>query len=270
MEASHAAAMISSRTGIRTHPVAIVLGSGWQAAAAELGTPIASIPMHTLPGFVPPSAAGHIGSVSSIDIGGTPTLVLRGRSHLYEGHSPAAVVHPIHAAAAAGAETILLTNAAGGIRAGLRVGEPVLISDQLNLTGASPLVGADFVDMVDAYAPALRSIARAVEPSLTEGVYAGLRGPQYETPAEIRMLAAMGADLVGMSTVQETIAARALGMRVLGLSLVTNLAAGITGAPLSHAEVLAEGVAAASRIGRLLRGIVEALNRRGEARGLNP
>lgn len=259
MEASHAAAMIAERTGIRRHPVAIVLGSGWQAAATELGAPIASIPMHTLPGFVPPSAAGHIGSVSSIDIAGKPTLVLLGRCHLYEGHSPAAVVHPIRAAAAAGAEAILLTNAAGGIRAGLRVGEPVLIGDQLNLTGSSPLIGPEFIDMVDAYDPALRAVARAIEPSLSAGVYAGLRGPQYETPAEIRMLATIGADLVGMSTVLETIAARSLGMRVLGLSLVTNLAAGITGAPLSHAEVLAEGAAAATRIGRLLRGIVEKL-----------
>ena len=259
MNATNAAAVIAERTGAASHPVAIVLGSGWQQAAAELGEAATTIPMHTLPGFAPPSATGHLGAVASVDIAGTRTLVLLGRSHLYEGHPPATVVHPIRTAAAAGAHTILLTNAAGGIREGLRVGEPVLISDQLNLTGSSPLAGAEFVDMVDAYSPALREVARSVDPSLTEGVYAGLRGPQYETPAEIRMLAALGADLVGMSTVQETIAARSRGMRVLGLSLVTNLAAGITGEPLSHAEVLAEGAAAASRIGKLLRGIVENL-----------
>ncbi len=153
----------------------------------------------------------------------------------------------------------VLTNAAGGIRDGLRVGEPVLISDHLNLTARSPLAGAEFVDLVDAYSPELRDLARSVDPTLVEGVYAGVSGPQYETPAEIKMMRTIGADLVGMSTVHETIAARALGARVLGVSLVTNLAAGVTGEPLSHTEVLAEGRAAASRIGTLLRDVVSRL-----------
>ncbi|MFH5208693.1 purine-nucleoside phosphorylase [Antrihabitans sp. NCIMB 15449] len=259
MNATHAAAVIAARTGIAEHRVAVVLGSGWQAAAAEFGVPNASIPMDAIPGFVLPSAAGHVGRVLSVDVSGTPVLLLLGRSHLYEGCEPADVAHPIRTACAAGAETLILTNAAGGIRNGLRVGEPVLIGDHLNLTVRSPLVGAEFVDLVDAYDPGLRALARTVDPTLRDGVYAGLTGPQYETPAEIRMLRTLGADLVGMSTVLETIAARSLGARVLGVSLVTNLAAGVTGEPLNHTEVLAEGLAAAPRIGKLLRDVVAAL-----------
>lgn len=235
----------------------MVLGSGWQEAAAQIGTPTASIPMQELPGFGTPTAQGHGGMVHSVSVDGTPVLLLMGRQHLYEGYPPVQVVHPVTAGIAAGAEIVLLTNAAGGIRPGLRVGEPVLIADHLNLTARTPLEGANFVDLVDAWDPKLRELARGIDPSLTEGVYAGLTGPQYETPAEIRMLGTLGADLVGMSTVLEAIAARALGARVLGISLVTNLAAGVTGQHLSHAEVLAEGQAAAPRLGRLLRGILE-------------
>jgi len=139
------------------------------------------------------------------------------------------------------------------------VGEPVLISDHLNLTARSPLVGAQFVDLVDAYAPRLRTLARQVDPGLVEGVYAGLPGPHFETPAEIRMLRTLGADLVGMSTVHETIAARAAGAEVLGVSLVTNMAAGITGEPLSHLEVLGAGAASAARLGALLADVVARL-----------
>jgi purine-nucleoside phosphorylase len=145
------------------------------------------------------------------------------------------------------------------VREDFEVGQPVLISDHLNLTGRSPLVGAQFVDMVDAYAPRLRVLARSIDPALAEGVYAGLPGPHYETPAEIRMLRTLGADLVGMSTVHETIAARAAGAEVLGVSLVTNMAAGITGEPLSHAEVLAAGAASATRMGTLLADVVARL-----------
>ncbi len=257
--AAAAASSIAERTGVAAHPVAIVLGSGWQEAAAILGPPRTTVPMVGLPGFAPTTAAGHQGKVMSVDIGGTPTLVLLGRQHLYEGHEPAQVVHNVRTACAAGAQTVILTNAAGGIRDGLRVGQPVLIADHLNLTGRTPIQGARFVDMVDAYDPKLREIARQVDPALVDGVYAGLHGPQYETPAEIRMLRTVGADLVGMSTVLETIAAREAGARVLGVSLVTNLAAGVTGAPLSHEEVLAEGRAAAPRIGQLLREIVARL-----------
>ncbi|WP_026344135.1 purine-nucleoside phosphorylase [Nocardia sp. BMG111209] len=259
MLAEQAAAAIAERTGVTRHRVAVVLGSGWQDAAAEIGAPTVSLPMAEVPGFGSPTAQGHQGTIHSVTVGGTPVLLLMGRRHLYEGHEPDLVVHNVRAAIAAGATTVLLTNAAGGIRPGLRVGEPVLIADHVNLTGRTPLTGAEFVDLVDAWDPELRALAREIDPSLTEGVYAGLLGPQYETPAEIRMLATIGADLVGMSTVLEAIACRALGVRLLGISLVTNLAAGVTGAHLSHAEVLAEGNAAAPRLGKLLRGVLERL-----------
>lgn len=257
--ATAAAATIAAETGCDRHDVAVVLGSGWAPAAVALGDPTAEISMAAIPGFGAPSAQGHAGTVQSVQIGDTRVLVLLGRIHAYEGHPLARVVHPVRTAAAAGVGTVVLTNAAGGIRPGLTVGEPVLISDQLNLTGRSPLDGAHFVNMVDAYSPALREAARTVDPSLAEGVYAGLPGPQYETPAEIRMLGVMGADLVGMSTVHETIAARAAGLDVLGLSLVTNLAAGITGEPLDHSEVLAVGRASAERMGGFLHSLIAAL-----------
>ncbi|MFR9752126.1 purine-nucleoside phosphorylase [Nocardia sp. 004] len=257
MLAEQAAEAIAERTGVPRHRVAVVLGSGWQDAAEEIGTPRMSLPMPELPGFGRPSAEGHAGMVHSVEVGGNSVLLLVGRQHLYEGYQPADVVHPVTAAVTAGAEVVVLTNAAGSIDPHLGVGEPVLISDHLNLTGRTPLSGATFVDLVDAWDPELRALARELDPSLAEGVYAGLAGPQYETPAEIRMLRTIGADLVGMSTVLEAIACRALGARVLGISLVTNLAAGVTGANLSHAEVLAEGRAAAPRLGKLLRGVLE-------------
>lgn len=260
--ATAAAAAIATETDCRRHDVAIVLGSGWAPAADALGRPITEIPMTHLAGFTPPSAQGHRGAVRSVRIGTQRVLVLLGRVHAYEGHHLARVVHPVRTAAAAGVHTVVLTNAAGGIRPGLQVGEPVMISDQLNLTGRSPLAGAHFVDMVDAYSPRLRRVVHDVEPALAEGVYAGLPGPQYETPAEIRMLATLGADLVGMSTVHETIAARAAGLDVLGLSLVTNLAAGITGESLDHREVLAVGRESATRMGALLAEVVAALEAR--------
>jgi len=168
----------------------------------------------------------------------------------------AQVAHAVRTAAAAGVETVILTNAAGGLREGFAVGQPVLISDHLNLTSTSPLIGAQFVDLTDLYSPRLRELAREIEPDLAEGVYAALPGPHFETPAEIRMLRGMGADLVGMSTALEAIAARAAGMEVFGLSLVTNLAAGITGVPLNHVEVLEAGQASAQRMGGLLRNLI--------------
>jgi purine-nucleoside phosphorylase len=183
-------------------------------------------------------------------------LVLLGRIHPYEGHDLRDVVHPVRTARAAGAEIVVLTNAAGGLRSEYRVGQPVLISDHLNLTARSPLVGAEFVSLVDAYSPRLRALAQEVDPSLAEGVYAGLPGPHYETPAEIRMLRTLGADLVGMSTVHETIAARAVGAEVLAISLVTNLAAGMTGEQLSHEEVLTAGRESAASMGALLTAVL--------------
>ncbi|MGB7238077.1 MAG: purine-nucleoside phosphorylase [Rhodococcus sp. (in: high G+C Gram-positive bacteria)] len=257
--AATAAAAIAEATGVAAHSVAIVLGSGWQAAADRFGEPTATIRMADLPGFAPPSASGHSGTITSVNVGGTHTLLLQGRTHAYEGHELRRVVHPVRTAIAAGSGTVVLTNAAGGIREGMSVGQPVLISDHLNLTARSPLIGAEFVDLVDAYSPELRTLARSIDPTLEEGVYAGLPGPHYETPAEIRMLRTIGADLVGMSTVHETIAARALGARVLGVSLVTNLAAGMTGEHLDHKEVLEEGKASASRMGELLHRLVSTL-----------
>ncbi|WP_072687459.1 purine-nucleoside phosphorylase [Rhodococcus marinonascens] len=254
-----AAAALAAHTNCAEHSIAVILGSGWNAAADRFGEPLATVPMADLPGFTPPSALGHAGTIRSVDVSGRRVLVLLGRTHAYEGHPLSSVVHPIRTAIAAGARTVILTNAAGGIREDFAVGQPVLISDHLNLTARSPLAGADFVDLVGAYDPELRALARDIDGSLSEGVYAGLPGPHYETPAEVRMLRTLGADLVGMSTVHETIAARALGARVLGISMVTNLAAGITGEHLNHQEVLAAGKASANRMGGLLRELVERL-----------
>lgn len=251
-----AAAAIAAATGAVRHDVAVVLGSGWRPAADLIGAATHEIAMADLPGFPVPTVTGHGGTIHSVPVGERRVLVLLGRTHLYEGLGIGPVVHGIRTAAAAGCATVVLTNAAGGIREGMHVGEPVLISDHLNLLAASPLVGPRFTDLTDLYSPRLRALAREIDPSLTEGVYAGLPGPHFETPAEIRMLRGLGADLVGMSTVLEAIAARAEGVEVFGLSLVTNLAAGMTGEPLDHHEVLAAGQAAAGRMGGLLRDLI--------------
>jgi purine-nucleoside phosphorylase len=255
-DADAAAATIAERTGVARHEVAVVLGSGWRPAADALGAPDIEIPMAELPGFLAPTAVGHGGTVRSVTVGEHRTLVFLGRTHGYEGHGVQRVAHGVRTAVAAGCGTVILTNAAGGIRAGLSVGQPVLISDHLNLTAKSPLVGANFVDLTDLYSARLRAIARQIDPSLVEGVYAGLPGPHFETPAEIRMLRTLGADLVGMSTVLEAIAAKAGGAEVVGVSLVTNLAAGLSGAPLDGAEVIEAGLAAAARMGALLAELV--------------
>ncbi|USX50892.1 purine-nucleoside phosphorylase [Lentzea sp. HUAS12] len=255
--AGKAAEEIQSRTGNDKHDIAIVLGSGWRPAADVIGEPVTEIPVGELTGFEAPTALGHGGTIRSVEVGGKKVLVVLGRTHGYEGKGVQKVVHGVRAVAAAGVKTVVLTNAAGGLRQGMSVGQPVLISDHLNLTSLSPLVGARFVDLTDLYSPRLRKLAQEIDSSLEEGVYAGLPGPHFETPAEIRMLRTMGADLVGMSTVHEAIAARAEGVEVFGLSLVTNLAAGITGEPLNHQEVLEAGAAAAERMGTLLRELVD-------------
>ena len=257
--AERAAEAIAERTGVSKHDVAVVLGSGWAAAADAMGASAATMPTGGLPGFIPPSAEGHGGRALSVPVGANQVLVLVGRIHAYEGHDLSDVVHPVLTAAAAGARVVVLTNAAGALHDRYAVGRPVLISDHLNLTGRSPLVGPHFVDMTDAYSPRLRALAKEIDPSLAEGVYAGVPGPQYETPAEINMLRVLGADLVGMSTVHETIAAKSAGLEVLGLSLVTNMAAGLTGETISHDEVLAAGDQSATRIGSLLAGILARL-----------
>ena len=253
---SAAAARLAALTGVARHDVAVVLGSGWTPAADVLGVPEVEVAVTDLPGFLPPAVAGHAGRARSVQVGGQRVLVLLGRTHLYEGRGTDAVVHGVRVAAAAGCRTVVLTNAAGGVREGLRVGQPVLVSDHLNLTAQSPLVGARFVDLVDLYSARLRAKVREVAPDLEEGVYAALPGPHYETPAEVRMLRGLGADLVGMSTALEAIAARAEGVEVLGISLVTNLAAGMTGEKLDHAEVLAAGAVRAERVGGLLAQVV--------------
>lgn len=255
--AGAAAAELAERTGAAQHDLAVILGSGWQPAAEEIGAPEAEVAMSDLPGFEQPSAAGHSGKIWSLPIADKQVLVLLGRTHLYEGKGVEPIVHGVRTATAAGCRTVVLTNAAGGIREGLRVGQPVLISDHINMTARSPLAGARFVDMTDLYSPRLRELARDIDPSLEEGVYVGLPGPQFETPAEIRMFRTMGVDLVGMSTVLEAIAARAAGAEVFGLSMVTNLAAGLSGQPLNHHEVLEAGRASATRMGKLLKALIE-------------
>jgi purine-nucleoside phosphorylase len=254
--AEEAASAIARATGTLHHDVALVMGSGWLPAAERLGEASADLDVTSLPGFAPPAVQGHAGRVRSIPIGDKRALVFLGRTHLYESRGVAAVAHGVRTAVATGARLVILTNAAGGIREGMKPGDPVLISDHLNLTGTSPLAGATFVDLTDLYSPRLRALALRIDPALTEGVYAQLPGPHFETPAEIRMLRGMGADLVGMSTALEAIAARAVGAEVFGLSLVTNVAAGITGEPLNHEEVLATGQAAASAMGDLLAQLV--------------
>jgi purine-nucleoside phosphorylase len=247
--------------------VAVVLGSGWRSAADSLGGPDVELPMTELPGFPVPSVPGHEGTVRLLRVGGCQVLVLLGRSHLYEGRSPAEVVHGVRTAVIAGASIVVLTNAAGGLDPAFRPGQVVLVRDHINLTGASPLSGGEpppgyrsrFVDLTDLYCSRLRAVARSLDDSLAEGVYAALRGPHYETPAEIAMLRSAGADLVGMSTALEAIAVRHLGASVLGLSLVTNLAAGVTPEPLDHNEVLAAGAAAAPRMGQLLTSLLPRL-----------
>ena len=257
-EARRAADVLKRIVGVERHDVAIVLGSGWVPAIDTLGSADAEVSTTDLPGFLPPAVEGHAGRIRSMDVGGKRVLAFLGRTHFYEGRGVDAVVHGVRVAAAAGCKTIILTNACGGLREGMQPGDPVLISDHLNLTGRTPLLGARFVDMSDVYTPRLRAKVREIDPSITEGVYAMFPGPQYETPAEVRMAGVLGADLVGMSTVLEAIAARAEGCEILGLSLVTNLAAGL-GDKLDHEEVLAAGKAAASRMGELLKQLIPQL-----------
>jgi purine-nucleoside phosphorylase len=232
--------------------VAVVMGSGWAPAADAFGPAEASVAVTDLPGFAEPTAIGHAGEVRVVRVGERRVLLFLGRTHLYEGRGVAAVAHGVRTAAAAGVRTVVLTNAAGGLAPDHRVGQAVVIADHLNLTARSPLVGATFVDLTDLYSVRLRALARALDPTLTEGVYAALPGPHYETPAEIRMLRTMGADLVGMSTALEAIAAKAAGCEVFGLSLVSNAAAGVTGQPLDAEEVIAAGRAAAGALGEFL------------------
>lgn len=253
--ATRAAGALADLTGIPNHDLALVLGSGWLPAVAALGPATVELDATDLPGFSPAAVAGHSGRIRSVPVGDRRILVFLSRTHFYEGRGVDAVVHPVRTAAAAGCRAIMLTNGCGGLNPAWSPGTPVLISDHINLTGRSPLGGARFVDLTDLYSSRLRALAQAIEP-LAEGVYVQFPGPHYETPAEVRMAGILGGDLVGMSTALEAIAAREAGMEVLGLSLVTNLAAGIGDAPLNHEEVLETGRLAAGRMGGLLRQLV--------------
>lgn len=259
--AQQAAEALLQAAGVESIDLACTLGSGWGEAAGQLGELIAEVSAEDLPGFHISGVPGHSGSLKVIRTqaglaGPKHVLVIGARTHYYEGHGVEAVAHGVRTAAAAGAGVVVLTNGCGGLNPSWSPGTPVLIRDHLNLTGTSPLQGAHFVDLTDLYSLRIRGIAQRVDPSLGEGVYAQLPGPHYETPAEISYLRTIGADLVGMSTALEAIAARAAGMEVFGISLVTNLAAGISDEPLSHQEVIEAGAAAAPRIASLLAQII--------------
>ncbi len=258
--AKAAAQHLRQATGVESFDIALVLGSGWGEAADLLGETVATVDAADIPGFAASGVPGHSGTLRAVRVdvaGGVKhALILGARTHYYEGRGVRAVAHPIRTAAAAGASTVVLTNGCGGLHEHWPAGTPVLISDHLNLTAASPLEGATFVDLTDLYSQRLREVARSIDPELPQGVYAQFRGPHYETPAEVQMAGRMGADLVGMSTALEAIAAREAGMEVLGISLVTNLAAGVSPQPLSHAEVIEAGQQAGPRISALLTQIV--------------
>jgi purine-nucleoside phosphorylase len=254
--AQQAAATLAELTGVERHDIALVLGSGWLPAVDALGEATAEIATTDLPGFHAAGVVGHSGRIRSLEVAGRRILVFLSRTHFYEGRGVAAVVHPVRTAAAAGCRAIVLTNGCGGLKETFRPGQPVLISDHINLTATSPIEGANFVDLTDLYSPRLRALCQEIDPTLDEGVYVQFPGPHYETPAEIGMVRAIGGHLVGMSTTLEAIAAREAGLEVLGISLVTNLAAGMSGEALNHEEVLEAGRAAASRMGDLLGQIV--------------
>jgi purine-nucleoside phosphorylase len=254
--AKESAALIAQLSGIEQHDIAIVLGSGWVPAAEKIGDQVAEFSVTDVPHFSAPAVAGHAGRIRSVKVNGKRALVFLGRTHFYEGKGVDAVTHLVRTAAAAGCETMILTNGCGGLNPEWTPGTPVLIKDHINFTGNSPLHGAHFVDLTDLYSSRLRAMCHEVDPDLPEGVYVQFPGPMYETPAEITMVRNMGGTLVGMSTALEAIVARSLGMEILGISLVTNLAAGMSGEPLNHEEVLQAGADAAVRMGDLLAKII--------------
>jgi len=271
--ASSAAEAIRRVTGTAPIDVAFMLGSGLSAVATLARAPH-RLPYASLPGFPSTTVVGHPGELVVGELAGRRVAFFCGRIHGYEGWSAQDVAFPVRVAAALGVHTLAVTNAAGGITPDLRPGELVVIADQLNLTGDSPLrgpnderLGPRFPDMSDAFDPALRRTAAEVGPAalgrpLREAIYAGVNGPAYETPAEVRMLGALGAGLVGMSTVHEVIAARHAGLRVFGLSLVANHAAGVTKAPLRHEDVTRAAAAGTDDIARLLAAMAPALTAR--------
>jgi purine-nucleoside phosphorylase len=251
----------------------MVLGSGLGSLADELDSPV-SIPFGEMPGWPAASAPGHAGRLIFGRLEGLPVVCLQGRLHLYEGHTARLVVEPVLLMGRLGAPRVLLTNAAGGVNVRFDAGTLMLVADHINLTGHHPLIGPNddsigprFPDLVDAWSPALRELMRraaaAENIAVEQGVYVGLTGPSYETPAEVRWLGSLGADAVGMSTVIEAIAARWAGIELVGVSLVTNPGAGVTGEPLTHEEVLAAGEQAGPRFRALVRRFVQLLAQEG-------
>jgi purine-nucleoside phosphorylase len=257
-----------ARLGDISPVAAIVLGSGLGSLADELEN-ATSVDYRDVPGFPAATVAGHAGRLIAGSLRGVPVLALAGRFHLYEGHDAPLAGYPVRVVHALGARTLIVSNAAGGINPSFAPGDLMLIRDHINLMFRNPLIGPleegdlRFPDMSSPYDPRLAEIAREVAREqgivLREGVYAGLLGPQYETAAEVRMLGVLGADAVGMSTVPEVIVARAIGVRVLGFSCVTNLGTGLTSAPLTHADVLETTARAADAFVRLVAGVVERL-----------
>ena len=250
--------------------VMLVLGSGLGALADEM-TDALRIPFGEVPGFAPSGVAGHKGNLVVGELEGIVCATLQGRFHMYEGHDAAAVAVPVRAMAALGARTLIISNAAGGVNPQFRAGELMIIKDHINLMFRNPLIGpvvsgdVRFPDMSTPYDEELQQLAERVARDqgipIRRGVYLGALGPSYETPSEIRMFARMGADAIGMSTVPEVIAARAMGLRVLGISLISNAAAGLTGEPLTHDEVIQAGIDAAPRFAGLIRGVLRDLSR---------
>ncbi len=262
-----AATSIASASNVPNHDVAVILGTGLADAARALGQPTSRHHLGTLDGFVDDFVSHQRSEVWSIDVGGHQVLAFLGRRHLYQGFSAVEVAHSVRTAVATGCGTVVITNASGALRPDLSPGDIVLISDHLNLTGVSPLTGvptgegmpSPFVDLVAAWAPELRALARQVDDALSEGIYAQVPGPHFETPAEIRMMQAMGADLIGMSSVLEAIAARQLGAQLLGLSLVTNLGAGLAPDGVSAGSIIGMAERRAADVGRIIREVVLAL-----------
>ncbi len=249
--------------------IGIVLGSGLGGLADELDDAIA-IPFADLPGWPPATAPGHLGRLLLGMLAGRPVVMLQGRFHMYEGNDPGLVIQPVLLFKALGAGIVVLTNAAGGLDPSFGPGTLMVMRDHINLTGRSPLMGPNadelgprFPDLVDAWSPRLRTALHAAAAEegvhLEEGIYVGLTGPTYETPAEVRWLASIGGHAVGMSTVLECIAARWVGLEVCGVSLVTNAGAGYTGEPLTHEEVLASGKEAGPRLAKVIRRFLEDL-----------
>ena len=258
--ARQAAVQLAAATGIEKHDIALTLGSGWGKAADLIGETTHTIAADEITGFSKPALVGHSGTLRSVLLPtGKRALIIGARTHFYEGHGVRRVVHSVRTAAATGATTMILTNGAGGIRESWSPGTPVLISDHINLTAASPLEGATFIDLTDLYSARLRDVARTVDATLDDGVYVQFRGPHYETPAEVQFAKVIGGHIVGMSTALEAIAAREAGMEILGMSLITNPAAGISKEKLSHTEVLQAGKDAESALGDLLAKIVARL-----------